>query len=106
MSWVLLLGAIASEVTGTTALKESNGFTRLVPTIIVGVGYLLSVTLLALAVRHLQISIAYAIWSGVGTAIIAIVGRYVFDERLTSLKIAGILLVILGVVMLNLANSE
>ncbi|WP_433349705.1 DMT family transporter [Micromonospora sp. CA-111912] len=106
MAWILLLGAIAFEVTGTSALKHSAGFTKLVPTIVVGVAYLLSFTLLALAVRHLQVSVAYAIWSGVGTAAIAIVARIAFGEALTPAKIAGIALIIAGVATLNLAGAE
>lgn len=106
MSWILLIGAIAAEVTATSALKQSAGFTKLVPTIIVGVGYLLSFGLLALAVKHLQISVAYAIWSGVGTAAITVIGLYAFREPLTITKIVGLLLIIGGVVTLNLSGAR
>ncbi|MEV0134041.1 multidrug efflux SMR transporter [Dactylosporangium sp. NPDC050688] len=106
MAWILLIGAIAAEVTATSALKQSAGFTRLVPTVVVGVGYLLSFGLLALAVKQLQISVAYAIWSGVGTAAITVIGLYAFDEPLTAAKIAGLLLIIGGVVTLNLSGAQ
>jgi|SRR6266704_4044164 len=104
MAWIMLLGAIAAEVIGTSALKQSAGFAKLVPTIVVGVSYLLSFTLLSLAVRHLQVSIAYAIWSGVGTAAITLIGLYAFREPLTIVKGIGVLLIIAGAVTLNLAS--
>jgi small multidrug resistance pump len=69
-----------------------------------GVSYLLAFILLALAVKHLQVSITYAIWSGAGTAAISVIGVYAFDEPLTTAKIIGILLVIGGIVTLNLAS--
>ncbi len=106
MAWILLIGAIAAEVTATSALKQSAGFTRLVPTLVVGAGYLLSFGLLALAVKELQISVAYAIWSGVGTAAITVIGMYAFDEPLTAAKGAGLLLIIGGVVVLNLSGTH
>ena len=104
MAWVLLLGAIAAEVTGTSALKYSAGFTRLAPTVVVGVAYILSFTLLSFAVKRLQVSIAYAVWSGVGTAAITVIGLYAFKEPLTVTKVVGVLLIIGGVVTLNLAS--
>ncbi len=104
MAWILLFAAIAAEVTGTTALKQSAGFSKVVPTIVMGVGYLLAFVLLALAVKHLQVSIAYAVWSGAGTAAISVIGVYAFDEPFTIAKIIGILLIIGGVVTLNLAS--
>jgi small multidrug resistance pump len=104
MAWILLLAAIAAEVTGTTALKQSAGFSKSVPTIVMGVSYLLAFILLALAVKHLQVSITYAIWSGAGTAAISVIGVYAFDEPLTTAKIIGILLIIGGIVTLNLAS--
>ncbi|MFI1195278.1 DMT family transporter [Micromonospora sp. NPDC020750] len=106
MAWIRLLGAIAFEVTGTSALKHGAGFTKLVPTIVVGVAYLLCFTLLALAVRHLQVNVAYAIRSGLGTAAIAVVARLAFGEALTRAKVAGIALIIAGAATLNLTGAE
>ncbi|GIF42978.1 DMT family transporter [Actinoplanes xinjiangensis] len=105
MAWILLLGAIAAEVTGTTALKLSNGLSRWGPTVVMGAGYLVSFALLAIAVKQIPISVAYAIWSGVGTAVIAVIGLFAFDEQFSVGKVAGILLVIAGVVVLNLAEA-
>ena len=107
MAWLLLIGAIASEVAATSALKLSNGLTRVLPTVAVSVGYVASFVLLAWALRlQLQVSVAYAIWSGVGTAAIALIGALFLNEPLTGYKIAGIALVIAGVVVLNLSSSH
>jgi small multidrug resistance pump len=105
MPLILLIGAIASEVVATSALKVSDGLTKLTPTIISGVGYLLSLVLLSQALKHLQVSIAYAIWSGVGTAAIAVIGMLLLKEPMNAAKAVGIVLVIAGVVVLNLAGG-
>jgi small multidrug resistance pump len=104
MAWILLIGAIATEVIATCALKLSDGLTRLLPSVVVAVGYILSFILLAQALRHLQVSVVYAIWSGVGTAAIAVIGMLALNEPLTAAKILGILLIISGVVTLNLGT--
>ena len=104
MPWILLFCAIAAEVVATSALKFSDGLTRLVPVLVVGAGYLLSFSLLAIAVKSLEISVAYAIWSGLGTAAICVIGLLAFNEPITALKGFGILLIIAGVVTLNLTS--
>ncbi|MGW0809893.1 DMT family transporter [Nonomuraea sp. NPDC002799] len=107
MAWILLTLAIASEVLATSALKLSNGFTHPAWTLTAAAGYLTSFTLLAQALKlHLGIGTAYAIWSGAGTAAIAIIGALFMGETLTPLKISGILLIIGGVVVLNLAGGH
>lgn len=107
MAWLMLAGAILAEVAATAALKLSEGFTRLLPSIVAAVGYLLSFTLLAQALKlQLQVSIAYAIWSGVGTAAIAVIGMLLLNEPVTPLKAVGITLVIAGAVILNLASPH
>jgi small multidrug resistance pump len=107
LAWILLIGAIASEVVATSALKLSNGLTRPVPSVVVAVGYLLSFVLLAQALKlQLQVSVAYAIWSGVGTAAITVIGMLLLDEPLTAGKALGIALVIGGVVTLNLQGAH
>jgi small multidrug resistance pump len=106
MAWLMLAGAIASEVAATAALKASHGLTRWGPSLLVTAGYVISYILLAQALRlHLQVSIAYAIWSGVGTAAIVLIGALWLHEPLTLLKLGGIVLVIAGVVVLNLAAT-
>jgi small multidrug resistance pump len=107
LAWILLTGAIASEVVATSALKLSNGLTRPAPSVVVAVGYLLSFVLLAQALKlQLQVSVAYAIWSGGGTAAITIIGMLWLNEPLTAGKALGIALVIAGVVALNLAGAH
>lgn len=107
MPWLLLTLAIASEVLATSALKLSNGFTHLGWTTVVIAGYITSFLLLARVLKlHLDVGTAYAIWSGAGTAAIALIGAFFLGETLTPLKIGGILLIIGGVVILNLAGAH
>ncbi|GGZ33454.1 DMT family transporter [Streptomyces poonensis] len=106
MGYLLLAGAIAAEVVATTALKYSEGFSRLWPSLLTALGYLVSFYLLAQALKSMSIGTAYAIWSGVGTATIAVIGLVLFGEGLTAAKVAGIALIILGVVVLNLGGAH
>ena len=103
---LLLSLAILTEVAGTVALRQSDGFTRLLPSAVVVVGYGISFWLLALVLREMSMSATYAVWSAVGTALIAIVGVFAFGEPATALKVASLGLIILGVVGLNLAGSH
>jgi multidrug transporter EmrE-like cation transporter len=103
---VLLTFAIVSEVAGTIALRYSEGFTKLVPSVIVVGGYGVSFWLLALVLREMSIGATYAVWSAVGTALIATIGMFAFGEPATALKVASLGLIILGVVGLNLAGSH
>ncbi|UQX88284.1 multidrug efflux SMR transporter [Jatrophihabitans telluris] len=106
MGWVFLALAIGLEIVGTVSLKYTNGFRVLGPSVIVAVGYGLSFYFLSLALkRHVPLSSAYAIWSAVGTAAIAVIGVLVFDEKVTALKVAGIAAVILGVVAINASGA-
>ncbi len=105
MGYLLLLLAIVLEVCGTTSMKLSQGFTRLWPSVMIFVFYGLSFTLLTFVLKRLEMSIVYAIWSGVGTAIIATVGILYFKESLTLLKLASLALVIIGVIGLNLSGG-
>ncbi|MBM09346.1 MAG: ligand-binding protein SH3 [Magnetovibrio sp.] len=105
MSWLLLSISIITEVLGTVALKFSNGFSDWKPSVIVFTAYILSFVLLGLALKGIELSIAYAIWAGVGTALIALVGIFYFNEPITIQKSASIVLIVLGVVGLNLSNQ-
>ena len=105
MAYFYLLGAIVLEVCGTTSMKLSQGFTRLWPSILIFVFYGLSFTLLTMVLKKIEVSIAYAIWSGVGTALIATLGILYFKESLTLLKLVSLALVILGVIGLNLSEG-
>ncbi|AEY88640.1 MULTISPECIES: DMT family transporter [Streptomyces] len=105
MGYLLLSGAIAAEVAATTAMKYSEGFSRLWPSLVTAVGYVVSFALLARTLKTVQIGTAYAIWSGVGTATIAVLGLLLFGEGLSATKVAGIVLIIGGVVVLNLGGA-
>jgi small multidrug resistance pump len=104
--FALLALAIVSEVIGTVALRESDGFTRPAASAVVVVGYGLSFWLLALVLKHLSVGTTYAVWSAVGTALIAGIGIVAFDEQATVLKLASLALIIIGVVGLNLAGEH
>ncbi|MCX3060665.1 DMT family transporter [Streptomyces beihaiensis] len=106
MGYVLLAGAIAAEVGATTAMKYSDGFSRLWPSLVTVAGYLVAFALLAQTLRTVQIGTAYAIWAGTGTAVIAVIGTLFLGEGLTVAKAAGIVLVIAGVVLLNLGGAH
>ncbi|MFI9408103.1 DMT family transporter [Nocardia sp. NPDC052316] len=107
MTLLLLAIAIASEVTATVSLKLSDGFSKVIPSIIVVVGYASAFWFLAQALkRGMQIGVAYGIWSAVGVAAIAIIGVLFLDERLTLIQVGGIGLVILGVLALELGGAH
>ncbi|WP_246359115.1 DMT family transporter [Paenibacillus phytorum] len=105
MNWTFLLLAILFETVGTTAMKMSSGFTRLGPAIVMGICYILCFTLLTLALKQLDVSLAYAIWSGVGTALITIIGIWWFNESVSTLKVLSIVLIILGVIGLHISST-
>ncbi|QKT03085.1 multidrug efflux SMR transporter [Ectothiorhodospiraceae bacterium 2226] len=105
MSWLFLFVSIVLEVTGTTFLKLSYGLTKLLPSVLMFVFYALSFVALALALKRIDLSIAYAIWAGLGTALIASIGIIAFQEPLTPLKAASIAMIIAGVVGLNLSGG-
>ena len=105
MVYVLLAGAIVAEVLGTTALKFSDGFTKLWPSTVTVVMYVISFVLLAQTLKTMAVGTAYAIWSAAGTALIAAIGMVFLGEAATWARMLGIALVIAGVVILNLAEN-
>lgn len=106
MGWLFLALAIIAEIGATTSLRYTNGFTNPVPSVITVVGYGIAFGSLSQALRTLDLGIAYAIWAGVGTAIVAIIGIVVFGEPGTLVKACGLLLIISGVVMINLQGAH
>jgi small multidrug resistance pump len=102
---LLLAFAILFEVIGTTCMKLSEGFTRLWPSLGIVVFYVASFTCLTLALRHLQVSVAYAIWAGLGTVLITIIGVVLFHEPMSAWRAACIALVLVGVIGLNLSHG-
>ena len=101
-SLLLLLVAILSEVAGTVALKASDGFARLGPTALVVVGYGLTFYFLGLALKQIPLGVAYAIWSGLGTAGAVLAGVLLWRESLNLAGVIGIALIVAGVLILNL----
>jgi small multidrug resistance pump len=105
MSPFYLAAAIALEICGTTSLKLSDGFTRIGPVVAVALCYSASFVLLSLALRGIELSIAYAVWSGVGTAVVATIGIVWFGEGAGARKILCLALIVLGVAGLRLTES-
>jgi small multidrug resistance pump len=97
--WLAL--AIGTEVVATTSLKLSDGFTRLGWAAVVVAGYGISFYAMSVALRTIPLGVVYAVWSGVGTAAIVVIGYVLFHEVLDVVKLAGIGLIIIGVMMLN-----
>jgi small multidrug resistance pump len=106
MVYLMLGGAILAEVLGTTAMKYSDGFSRLLPSLGTAAGYLVAFALLAQTLRTMSVGTAYAIWAGVGTAVIAAIGMVFLGESASAVKLAGLALVIAGVVVLNLGGAH
>jgi small multidrug resistance pump len=103
--WAFLFLAIVSEVIATSALKSTQEFTRLLPSIIVVIGYVSAFYFLTLTLRTIPIGIAYAIWSGVGVALIALVGWLIYGQTLDMPAFVGIALIVCGVVVLNVFSK-
>jgi len=106
MAYWFLAAAILAEVAGTVALKFSDGFTRLGPSTVTVVGYLISFALLAQTLKTVPVGTAYAIWSAAGTALIVAIGIVFLGESATVARLGGIALVIIGVVILQIAEAH
>jgi small multidrug resistance pump len=104
MYWFYLAMAILLEVMGTTCMKLSEGFTRIVPSVLVFVLYMVSFAFMILALKKMELGVVYAIWAGLGTALIAVIGIAWFQESVSLLKIVSILFIVLGVVGLRLSE--
>ncbi len=104
--WFALAGAIVLEIAGTVSMKLSHGFTRTLPSVLLFVFYALSFTLMTVAVKKIDMSVSYAIWSGIGTATIAVIGVGWFRESLTPVQIVSIIAIIAGVVGLRAGAAD
>jgi small multidrug resistance pump len=102
---VIFFFAVLSEVTATTALKFSEGFTRLVPSIVVVLGYGLSFYLLSLSLKIIPIGVAYALWSGIGIVLTVIAGMLLWREPLDWARVTGIVLILGGILIINLFSK-
>ena len=101
MHWVHLMIAIVAEVVGTSALKESDGFSRPVPLLITAAAYAVAFFFLALTLRTIPMGVAYAVWSGIGIVLISLVGWLVFRQNLDAPALVGLGLIVAGVVVIN-----
>lgn len=101
-AWIFLGFAIIVEVIATAALKGSENFTKLIPTLVMVIGYGVSFYLLTFALKTIPIGTVYAIWSGAGIALITLVGYLYFNEKPNNAMLAGIGLIIAGIVVINL----
>lgn len=106
MHWILLSLAIVFETIGTTALKASQGFTRAGPSAVVALAYGVSFWLLALVLKVVPVGLAYAIWSGAGICLIAMIGWVGFGQKLDAAAILGLGLIVAGIVVINLFSSS
>jgi small multidrug resistance pump len=105
MSYLYLAIAIVAEVIGTSALKAAEGFTRPGPSLVVIVGYGAAFYFLSLALKTIPVGIAYAIWSGVGVALITLIGWVVFRQRLDAPALAGLALIVAGVAVIQVFSG-
>lgn len=103
--WLLLALAIATEVIATSSLKLSAGFSRPLPSVLVVLGYITSFWLLSQVLLKLDLAVVYAIWCGVGIAVVAAIGVLLFGESLPPLRIAGLLAIMIGTVLLSLSGK-
>lgn len=106
IGWIFLAVAIVAEVAATTALRYSNGFTVMLPSVVTVAGYVLAFGMLSQALRTLDLGIAYAVWAGIGTAVVALIGILAFGEPGTLGKTLGLVLIIAGVAMVNLQGAH
>ena len=107
MPWFWLVGAIIAEVVATTSLKLSEGFTRLIPSVVVVVGYVAAFTMLSQSLtRGMNLGVAYGVWAAAGIALVAAIGALFLGESLTWVQVGGIALIIGGVMALELGGGH
>ena len=106
MKWVYLLLAIVSEVVATSALKSSESFSRLWPSVLTVVGYGVAFYLLSLTLREIPVGIAYAIWSGVGIVLVSLAAVVLFGQKLDLPALIGMGLIVAGVIVINVCSKS
>lgn len=105
MPYLILFLAVAAETIGTTALQASQQFSRLVPSLIVVVAYAISFALLAWALKFMPVGIAYAIWSGLGIVLIAVIGFVIFGQKLDTPAVVGMAMILTGILVIHLFSN-
>ena len=104
MEWIYLILAILFEILATTLLKMSDGFSKILPSLGTCLGYVLCFAFLSMALKKLDMSVAYAIWSAAGITVLSAIGILVFKESISMMKIVSIVFIIVGVIGLNLSG--
>ncbi len=105
MNYLYLAGAILFEVVATSALRASDGMTKLAPTVLCIIGYAAAFYLLSLTLRTVPVGVAYAIWSGVGIVLIALIGTFWFKQPIDAAAILGMILIVAGVGVISLLSK-
>ncbi|GAA0849615.1 SMR family transporter [Marinobacter szutsaonensis] len=105
-SWIFLGIAIVAEVLATSALKASDGFTKLVPSVLVVGGYAIAFYFLALTLKTIPVGIAYAVWAGLGILLVALIGWLAFGQRLDLPAVIGMTLIVSGVLIISLLSKS
>ncbi|MFZ1886021.1 MAG: SMR family transporter [Rhodoplanes sp.] len=106
LNYAYLAISILAEVIATSALKASEGFTRVLPSVVVGVGYVISFYFLSLTLKVLPVGIVYAIWSGIGIVLISAIGWVLYGQKLDAAALAGMSLIVAGVLVVNLLSRS
>ncbi len=106
LSWAYLLVAIVAEVIATSALKASDGFSRLWPSAITVVGYCIAFYCLSLTLKHMPVGVAYAVWSGLGVVLITAVSWIMFGQKLDTAALLGMGLIVAGVIVMNVFSKS
>jgi small multidrug resistance pump len=104
-NWLFLAIAIVSETIATSALKSSEGFSRLLPSVLVVIGYAVAFYFLSLTLRTIPVGIAYAVWSGVGIVLITLVGWLAFGQKMDTPALLGMGLIVAGVIVMNVFSK-
>ncbi len=104
--WLLLTIAIVSEVIATSALKSSDGFSRLWPSVLVVAGYACAFVCLSFTLRQIPVGITYAVWSGAGIVLISLVGWIIFKQKLDGPALLGMALIVAGIVVMNVFSKH
>lgn len=104
MEWIYLILAILFEILATTLLKMSDGFSKILPTVGSCVGYVLCFAFLSMALKKIDMSVAYAIWSAAGITVLSAIGILIFKESISMMKIVSIVFIVVGVIGLNLSG--
>ena len=106
MKWIYLIIAIITEVIATSALKESEGFTKAIPSLIVIIGYSMTFYFMSLVLREMAVGITYAIWSGMGILLITTIGYFRYNQMLDAPAVLGMSFIALGIIILRAFSNS